>query len=53
MIKKILSIIFAIVGIAAAAAAIYLGLTRKDADTVLLAPPEEATQQVVGLMDAV
>ena len=53
MIKRILSVIFAFVGIAAAAAAIYLGLTNKDADTVLLAPPEEATQQVVGLMDAV
>lgn len=53
MVKKILSVIFAIVGIAAAAAAVYLGLTNMNADTVLLAPPEEATQQVVGLMDAV
>ena len=53
MIKKLLSLIFAIVGIAAAAAAVYLGLSNKDADPVLLVPPEEAKLQVVGLMDAV
>ena len=53
MIKKLLSLIFAVVGIAAAAAAVYLGMSYKDADPVLLAPPEEAKLQVVGLMDAV
>lgn len=53
MIKKLLSVFFVIVGIAAAAAAVYLGLGNKDADPVLLAPPEEAEQQVVALMDAV
>ena len=53
MIKKLLSVFFIIVGIAAAGAAAYLGLNNKDADPVLLAPPEEAEQQVVALMDAV
>lgn len=53
MIKKLLSVIFALVGIAAAAAAVYLALNNKTADPVLLAPPEEAEQQVTGLMDAV
>lgn len=53
MIKKVLSVIFAIIGIAAAAAAVYLGMSNKDADPVLIAPPEEAEHQVVGLMNAV
>lgn len=53
MIKKVLSVMFAIVGIAAAAAAVYLGLSNRDTDPVLLAPPEAAKQQVEGLMDAV
>ena len=53
MIKKILSVIFVIVGIAAAVTAVNMGMTNKDADPVLLAPPEAATQQVTGLMDAV
>lgn len=53
MIKKVLSVIFAIVGIATAAAAVYLGLSNRDTDPVLLAPPEAAKQQVEGLMDAV
>lgn len=53
MIKKILSLIFVIVGIAAAVFAVNLSLDNKDADPVLLVPPEEATHQVVGLMDAV
>ena len=53
MIKKILSAIFIIVGIAAAVMAVNMGLSNKDADPVLLAPPEAATQQVTGLMEAV
>ena len=53
MIKKVLSIIFAIIGIAAAAGAVHLGLSNQTSDPVLLAPPEEAEQQVVGLMEAV
>ena len=53
MIKKILSVIFIIIGLAAAAATVYLGMSNQDADPVLLAPPEEATHQVVGLMEAV
>ena len=53
MIKKLLSLLFAAVGIATALYAVNLSLSNKDADPVLLAPPEEATHQVVGLMDAV
>lgn len=53
MIKKLLSVIFIIVGILAAAAAVYLGMSYKDADPVLLAPPEDAKLQVIGMMDAV
>lgn len=53
MIKKLLSLIFVIIGIAAAVAAVNLSLTNKNADPVLLVPPEEAKLQVVGLMDAV
>ena len=53
MIKKILSVIFIFVGIGAAIMAVNLGMSNKDADPVLLAPPEAATQQVTGLMDAV
>lgn len=53
MIKKFLSLIFAVIGIAAAIAAVNLGLSNKDADPVLLVPPEEAKHQVTGMMDAV
>ncbi len=53
MIKKLLSVIFAVIGIAAAVAAVFLGMSNRNADPVLLAPPEEAELQVVGLMDAV
>jgi hypothetical protein len=53
MIKKLLSVVFAIVGILAAAAAVNLGLSNRNADPVLLEPPLEAKHQVIGLMDAV
>ena len=53
MIKKLLSVIFAIIGITAAVAAVNLSLSNKNADPVLLVPPEEAKLQVVSLMDAV
>ena len=53
MIKKLLSLIFIIIGIAAAVAAANIGMTNKEADPVLLMPPEDAKLQVVGMMDAV
>ncbi len=53
MIKKLLSLIFVIIGIAAAVAAVSLSLSNQNADPVLLVPPEEAKLQVVGMMDAV
>lgn len=53
MIKKLLSLILIVVGLAAAAAGVHLGISNIGADPVLLSPPEEAKQQVVGLMEAV
>ena len=53
MIKKLLSLVFAVVGIWAAVTAVNLGMSNKDADPVLLEPPVEAVDQVTGLMDAV
>lgn len=53
MIKKLLSLIFAVVGIAAAVMGIRMGLSNQTADPVLLAPPETAQQQVEGLMEAI
>ena len=53
MIKKILSVIFVLIGIAAAVAAVNMGMSNRNADPVLLAPPEAASQQVTGLMEAV
>lgn len=53
MIKKLLSLVFAIVGIAAAVAAVSLSLSYKNANPMLLVPPEEAQHQVTGLMEAV
>ena len=52
MIKKLLSLIFAMIGIAAAIAAVNLSMANKEADPVMLVPPEEAKLQVVGMMDA-
>lgn len=53
MIKKMLSLFFAIVGIAATVAAVCLSLSYKNANPMLLVPPEEAQHQVTGLMEAV
>ena len=53
MIKKILSVIFVLIGIVAAVVAVNMGLTNRNADPVLLATPEAASQQVTGLMEAV
>ena len=41
------------ISVAAAVTAVNMGMSNKDADPVLLAPPEAATHQVTGLMDAV
>lgn len=51
--KRVLAVLFAVIGISAAAAAIFLSLQYRDADPVLTAPPDEARNQVVTLMDAV
>lgn len=53
MIKKLLSAILMIAGIAAAVAAVNVSLSNLETDPVLLATPEEAEHQVIGLMDAV
>lgn len=51
IIKKIFSVVFALVAVAAAALTIYLGMNSVDAEPVLIAPPEEAENQVVAMMD--
>lgn len=51
--KKIISAVFAVIGVCAAAAAVFLGLRFRDAAPVLLTPPDEAKGHVVALMDAV
>ena len=53
MIKKLLSLIFAFIGFAAAVVAVNLSMSNKDAEPVMLVPPEEAKHQEVCLMDAV
>lgn len=52
-ITKILSAVFGVVGVCAAAAAVYLSLSSRDAGPVLLSPPDEAKSQAEALMDAV
>lgn len=49
--KNILAAILAVVGIAAAGFAIWLGMSSTDAEPVLVEPPAEAEQQVVAMMD--
>lgn len=51
--KKLISFLLAVVGITAAAAAVYLSLQFKNALPILVSPPEEARNQVVSMMDAV
>ena len=53
MIKKLLSVILAVIGIAAAASAVRLALDNTNSNPMLIAPPEDAVHQVTGLMDAV
>lgn len=52
-IRNVLSIIFAAVSLCAAVAGVYLSLAYKNADPVLLTPPDEAKSRVLELMDAV
>lgn len=52
-IRNVLSIIFAAVALCAAVAGVYLSLAYKNADPVLLTPPDEAKSRVLELMDAV
>ena len=51
--KKFLAVILALVGICAAAAAVWLSTRYMDAKPVLLTPPDAARNEVVALMDAV
>ena len=53
MIKKLLSVILVVIGIAFAVGAVRLALDNTDSSPVLITPPEEAVHQVTGLMDAV
>ena len=51
--KKAFAILLAAVGIAIGAATVYFSMQYRDTDPILVAPPEEAKNQVVALMDAV
>lgn len=51
--RKVLSALCALIGLSAAAAGIYFGLTARDSMPVLLTPPTEATNRVTGMMDAI
>ena len=51
--KKFLAVIFALVGICTAAAAVWLSTQFLDTKPILLTPPDAARSEVVALMDAV
>ena len=51
--KKVISVLFALVAVAAAAAAIYLCFTSLDAEPVLTSNPVEAENRIQDFMDAV
>ena len=53
ILKKILGVILVLAGLIVAAGGIYVGFESRDALPVLVAEPEEATQKVVELMDAI
>lgn len=50
--KKFLSAVFALVAVAVAAAAVYLGFTYRNAQPVLLTPPLTAKSQAVAMMNS-
>lgn len=53
MMKKVFAAVFAVIGICAAAAAVYIGANFTDREPQLLTPPTVARSKVVTLMDAV
>lgn len=52
-ISKIFALLFAVLGLCAAAAGIYLSFDNMNAEPILAQQPESAREQVVDLMDAV
>lgn len=52
-IRNVISAVFALVAVGAAATGIYLSLANRDADPVLLSAPDEAKSLVLEFMDAV
>lgn len=52
-IRNVISAVFAVVAICAAALGVYLSLNYRNADPVLLSPPDEAESRVLEFMDAV
>lgn len=52
-IRNVISALFAVLAVCAAAAGVYLSLTYRDADPVLIAPPDEAKSRILEFMDAV
>lgn len=53
IIKKFFSVVFALLGIAVATAAVYVGFTYRDAKPVLLSPPLLAKSQAVSMMNEI
>lgn len=53
VLAAILSGLFALIGICAAVAVIFLGIRCVDTKPVLLAPPDAAMEQLTGMLDAV
>lgn len=51
--KKFLAVVLALIGICAAAAAVWLSTQYMDSKPILLTPPDAARSEVVALMDAV
>ena len=51
--KKLLAAILALIGLSAAAAAVYLGITCRNSEPILLTPPDVPQGKVTAMMDAV
>lgn len=52
-IRNVISAVFAVVAVCAAVFGVYLSLNYRNADPVLLSPPDEAESRVLEFMDAV
>ena len=51
--KKLLAVILMLIGLGLAGVTVYLGITNRNSEPVLLTPPDEPRGKVVAMMDAV